>query len=99
MDYLIALGDAERNGQVINYRVARQPKKVQKGDLCYIVYNDTLIGYNVIVDVVEKKEDEVLDPRTGDYWPAGWYIVRDPAWHPAAPKPMKSFRGFRYLED
>lgn len=99
--YLEELARAKAGGLVINYRVARPPV-VGFGDWCgrphrcYAVHDGAVRGYNEILYVTHREEGDVTDPTTGQSWPAGDYIVRDPEWHPVEPVPMQGFRGFRY---
>jgi hypothetical protein len=95
--YLMALEVAAERGEVINYRVPSPPKL--EPERCYVVYDGEVIGWNEVLSVERRGGEEVLDPRTGNYWPSGWYIVRDPVWHPLrTPLPCRGFQGFRYTE-
>ena len=97
--YLGELRKAERNGLVINYRVRSEPNlSGEKPARCYMVHDGEVRGYGLIVDVAHRREGEVLDVG-GGFWPAGWYIVRDPKWYPLAkPVPRVGFRGYRYVD-
>lgn len=101
--YLRELKEAERNGAVINFRVAHPPKRApdQRWGYCYMVYDGYVRGWTQITDVVHRGRGEVRrvasDDRSG-FWPPGWYVVREPIWHPLSKLiPMIGFRGFRYV--
>lgn len=99
--YLRELERAQRSGQVINYRVRHQPRISPsawrgRGPRCYMVHDGAIRGYNKIRCLTFREDHEVVDPITGNFWPRGWYIVRDPGWHEVEPVPMRGFRGFRY---
>lgn len=101
--YLRELKQAERNGEVINFRVASPPKiaEGQRWGYCYMVHDGYVRGWMQIIDVVHRGPGEVnrvaSDDRSGS-WPEGWYVVREPIWHPMnKPVPMPGFRGFRYV--
>jgi hypothetical protein len=101
--YLDELQKASANGLLINYRVAKLPRMgfldwMGRPHRCYMIYNGVVRGYNEIIGLDAYDEGEVLDPITGDFWPAGNYIVRNPEWHPVAPIAKKSFVGWRYFE-
>ncbi len=82
----------------INFRVSRLPKYADKGDRCYVVHSGFVRGYNPIVECRPVEDNIVLDPLTDEFWPAGNYIVRRPAWFPITPIPHKGFQGFRYIK-
>lgn len=82
----------------INFRVARLPKYAGPGDRCYVVHSGFVRGYNVIIECRPIEEDIVLDPLTDEFWPAGNYIVRDPAWYPITPSAYKGFQGWHYVK-
>jgi hypothetical protein len=102
--YLRELSKAQDAGELINYRIARPPSDEWRLQLayrsarCFIVHDGFIQGYNRIRGIEEKGENEVTDPITGAFWPSGWYIVREPEWHPIEPIPMKGFRGWRYFD-
>lgn len=101
--YLEELRKAAQDGLFINFRIAQRPR-TGFGDWngrpgrCYAVHSGFVRGFNVIAYVIFREEGEVTDPITGQSWPAGNYIVRDPIWHSIDPVPMTGFRGFRYAE-
>lgn len=95
--YEIELGHAAVAGQVINFRVPSTPKEVC--ERCYIVYDGKVRGWNLVLGYARRGDNEVLDPITGKYWPAGIYIIRKPEWNVMRAGPeMKGFQGFRYIE-
>lgn len=102
--YLLELRKAEAEALNINYRIARPPRQpfVYYGDdraaRCYMVHDGMIRGYNEIIDVVERGGREVrgVAERADEWWPPGWYVVRDPKWYSIAPIEMAGFRGFRY---
>lgn len=97
--YLIELDKADKAGEFINFRLPTKPKE-HEVSLCYIVHDGAIRGWNDVVSIDYRPEGVVRDPITGDYWPAGFYVVRDPHWHPLKdPIPMKGFQGFRYYEE
>lgn len=73
---------------------------------CYMVYDGFVRGYGWILSVEERGEHEVSrvsyrdddpeQPGWAGFWPAGWYVVRDPHWYPVEPVPMKGFQGWRW---
>ena len=98
--YLEELMKAERNHQHINFRIHNPPKGVNWGndDRCFMVHSGWIRGFNYIVDVLRRGPEEVIDPITGEFWPEGTYIVRDPEWHPIKPLLKSGFQGWRYFE-
>lgn len=103
--YLDALAAAEASGQTINFRVAILPKwdlraLADRPDRhtprCYMVHDGAVRGYNEISCATERGDNEVVNPE-GGYWPAGRYVVRDPAWHAIEPMPMRGFQGWRWV--
>lgn len=110
--YLMELGRAVKRGLQINYRVARPPRWEDahedhgwigwdygvKHPRCFMVYNGFVRGWCRIDGVCWRMEGRVLDPATGSFMRAGWYIVRDPEWHSIEPIPMRGFQGWRWFE-
>jgi hypothetical protein len=97
--YVRELNVAERNGLVINFRVASFPK-VPYGARCYHVHDGAVRGWVTTLGFQEYDDLTVTDPVTGGYWPAGKYIVRHPTWYPLPePQPMKGFQGWRYYDE
>lgn len=94
--YLTELARAQRGGLVINYRVPHPPWEAA-GGRCYMVHSGAVRGWNRIRSVELRKRGEVTDPITGAPWPEGFYIVRDPRWHPIEPIEMRGFQGWRYF--
>lgn len=98
-DYVAELQSAAENRLEINFRVPHPPLK--RPHRCYIVHSNYVRGWNVVIDVVWRGEGEVA--RVGSdafagFWPAGYYIVRDPEWHPVKPIEMRGFQGWRYFD-
>jgi hypothetical protein len=104
-DYLRACAMAAQEGQVINYRVSRPPSIdfgawADRPGRCYIVYDGLVRGYQEILYIVYRSDDEVLDSHTKGFWPAGWYIVRNPEWHPVKGLiEMQGFQGWRWWRE
>ncbi len=94
--YLEECEKAAEAGFVVNYRVANRPD-VEIGDRCYVVYDGAVRGWQVIYGCWWR--DDVTDPTTGRLMKPGYYVVRDPAWNPIEPIPMKGFQGFRYFRE
>lgn len=102
--YLAELARAERYGLEINYRVRSLPSwPNQISDhgwngwphgvahpRCYMIHSGFVRGWCEVNGTCWREDGEV------DGWPAGNYIVRDPAWHPVDPVPMVGFRGWRW---
>lgn len=95
--YLMALEEALQRAEVINFRVANKPRV--EPERCYVVYDGAIRGWNEVLGVEWHGEGQVRDPHQGSYWSAGWYIVRDPEWHPLRVElPYRGFQGYRYIE-
>lgn len=86
--------------QEINFRVPARPKEARVGDRCYVVYDGFVRGWHEIL-VVNWRDEGVVRDRSGSFWPAGWYIVRHPLYHPWLddPVPMRGFQGVRYARE
>lgn len=97
--YLDELLAAVIAGAEINFRLPTSPRYVP--ERCYMVHSGYVRGYNLVRSVQWRGPREVLrvasDPLAG-YWPAGWYVIRAPEWHPIALIRMQGFQGFRYFE-
>jgi hypothetical protein len=94
--YLATLAQARRRGDVINYRVTHPPLGAIRR--VYMVHDGALRGWGTFRGIAYRGAGEVAD-GAGGFWPAGWYVTRDPDWHPLdKPIPMPGFRGFRYRE-
>jgi hypothetical protein len=97
--YLDGCKHAEENGLQINFRIAKPPARKVTGARVFVVHDAYIRGFHTLIEVVERGENEVAivngDAFAG-FWPAGWYLVRDPTWHPIVPIPMKGFQGWRY---
>jgi hypothetical protein len=105
-DYLRASEIARIAGLQLNYRVGRAPSfdfgaHRHRPGRVYVVYDGRVRGYHELLYTAYRDDNEVLDERTKGFWPAGWYIVRDPAWHPLpAPLPvMRGFQGWHWYYD
>lgn len=97
--YVEEVKKAATQGKVVCFRVTHLPKKAKRGDRAYMVHDGYIRGYMWIVGLTESPEGAVVNPITGDEWPAGNYIMRFPQWHELKePIPMKGFRGFRYRD-
>lgn len=94
--YLDQLAQAERNGDWINFRVPFPPKR--DPERCYMVHSGFMRGWNTVVEVKRYGERQVAAPD-GAWWPAGWYIVREPIWHPLeTPVATRGFRSFKWID-
>lgn len=97
--YLEELQRAARDRLEINFRVPSRPATVAR---CYMVHSGAVRGYNMVRQVVWRGEGEVVRVESDavrGFWPAGWYVVREPLWHPLTPTiPMRGFQGYRYME-
>lgn len=101
-DYLSACATAKVRGEVINYRVAKRPSfdfGAHRDRPCrvYVVHDGAVRGYQELLYVTWREEAEVVDPHSKGFWPAGWYLARDPEWHAVEPVPMHGFQGWRYF--
>lgn len=95
--YLAELEKAATDGLQINFRVPSRPAPVER---CYMVYDGEVRGWNRVLSVEHRGEREVARVESdafAGFWPAGWYVVRDPVWTPVTPMAMKGFQGYRYL--
>lgn len=93
--YLDELDKACEAGLTIHYRVASKPR-VEAGDRCFMVHDGAIRGWNIILGVAHR--DDVIDPISGTRMKPGWYIERDPLWHPMDNSlEMAGFRGYRYV--
>jgi len=98
-DYL-----ADREELWINYRVASIPHWQDEicdhgwnswpfgveRPKCFMVYDGAVRGWLEVMGACWRENGEV------EGWNEGWYIVRDPTWHPIEPLPMKGFQGWRW---
>lgn len=100
--YLHELEQATALGLEINFRVPTPPTRVEAIERCYIVHSGYVRGWNAVRSITKRGEREVarvVSDAFSGFWPAGWYIVRDPEWHPIDPLvPMRGFQGWRYFE-
>lgn len=97
--YLAELKRAEREGLVINFRVARLPPfPVGAFDYgavrprCYMVHDGAVRGWLLVIDA-GYREDGVVEG-----WPAGNYVIREPIWTPIRPVSMRGFQGWRWCD-
>lgn len=95
--YYAELERARRNGQLINYRLSARPRS--KPQRCYMVYDGKVRCWSPVKAILWRSETEVRRVDGQGFWPAGWYLVREPFYaelaHPVA---MKGFQGFRYFD-
>lgn len=98
--YLHELERAVEDKLEINFRVPTPP--AEKPERCYIVHTGHVRGYNLVREITWRGEREVarvVSDAFSGWWPAGWYVVRAPEWHPIEPIiPMRGFQGFRYFD-
>jgi hypothetical protein len=102
--YYAELENAKRLGRVINFRIPTRPRATPRR--CYMVYDGAVRCWSSVIEVVYRNAGEVRkvasDPGVVEwgFWPAGWYVVRDPVYHELADHgiPMRGFQGFRYYE-
>lgn len=107
--YLDELERAEELGLRINYRVARLPRWSEEtlnldslAARCYVVHDGAIRGWNDIITAEWYEDNEVSrveNDAWAGFWPAGWYVVRDPHWYPIDPiVSMKGFQGWRWYD-
>lgn len=94
--YLSELRTAEAQGKVIHFRVPSYPT-IPYGGRCYMVHDGFVRGY--LITLGFSNGTGVIDPITGEIWPFGKYVVRNPHWNPVDPVPMKGFQGWRYYDE
>lgn len=101
VSYLAECNRAVLDHKSINFRVSARPKNVDVGDRCYVVYAGVVRCWHKVIGLAYRAERQVFDPMTGEYWPAGNYIVRDPDTVLLAgpPRRMAGFQGFRYYDE
>jgi hypothetical protein len=66
-----------------------------------MVHDGYVRGYNEIVATRYSHGNDisyVKDDAFAGFWPAGYYIVRNPKWYPTLPAKMKGFQGWRWYE-
>jgi hypothetical protein len=104
--YLTELEHAVKEGLDINFRVANLPKWPSRipgyQPRCYMVHDGYIRGFNEIVTTRYSHGNDisyVKDDSWAGFWPAGYYIVRNPKWHHIFPVKMKGFQGWRWHED
>lgn len=102
--YLAELELAKRDGKIINFRVPSAPHLGTELQRCFRVHDGRVRGWVAILSVEKRGRNEVARVRSdafAGFWPPGWYVVCDPAWHeiPRERQPeMAGFRGFRYYD-
>lgn len=79
-------------GELLNFRVPHEPKRVRVGDICYIVNDGRVRGFHVVCGV--GYQDGFECSTTGEHWRAGWYIQRTGKFYECDFK-MVGFRGYR----
>lgn len=95
--YLRECYKAVRDHKSINFRVPTMPGNIISGDKCYVVHSGFVRCYHIITGVGHRGDGHVFDPHTGEFLPAGIYIVRDPEPHMMTEvKRMGGFQGWRY---
>jgi hypothetical protein len=105
--YLREVKRARERGHQCFFRVPRNAAPlVAYGAPCYHVYDGRIRGSLPFLGVQLVQEGVIEDPITGDYWPAGNYLVRSPEWtsidfrynEDTGPWEMQGFRGWRYFD-
>lgn len=101
-DYMTACTGAWMRHEDINYRISKPPSfefgaHAERSGRVYVVYDGFVRGYHELKYVIYRDDHEVL-AVDGGFWPAGWYLVRDPVWYEIEPVPMRGFQGWRYYE-
>lgn len=94
--YLAECRNADREGLDICFRVPSRPA-VSEGDRCYIVHSGFIRGWQKVLGVEER--DDVRDPITRELMEVGFYVRRDPRWHPCRLVRMRGFQGYRYAKE
>lgn len=102
-DYLRACTGAWMRHEDINYRISKPPHFefgafAERPGRVYIVHDGFVRGYHELKFVIYRDDHEVLSTEGKGYWPAGWYLVRNPEWNEVDPVPMRGFQGWRYYE-
>lgn len=97
-DFAEELKKVENYKKIINFKVHNFPNGITKGDKCYLVHNDYIIGWMEIVGFREKTYyNHSIKKRC-----QGKFIERSGPFHYMSERiPYKGFQGFRYfnLED
>lgn len=102
--YLVELELAKRDGLQINFRVPSQPREFLVNRRCYRVHDGKVRGWVKILGVSKRGPNEVARVKSdafAGFWPPGWYVVCDPAWHElpkAQQQSFPGFRGFHYID-
>lgn len=94
--YYAELENARRRNLVINFRVPARPKSTPQR--CYMVYDGFVRCWSPVKAILWRGEGEVRRVDGQGFWPAGWYIMREPFYAEIEPLPMKGFQGFRYFD-
>lgn len=102
--YLHEVQKAKDTGKHCFYRIRGNPL-IPYGAPCYHVHDGYVRGTLPMLGVETVGENVVEDPTTGNYWPAGAYLVRSPEWTPIKMSwddrqvwHMQGFRGWRYFD-
>lgn len=102
--YLSEVRRAKKEGKYCYFRIRGNPL-LAYGAPCYHVYDGRIRGSMPVLGVEEVKGAVVQDPITGNFWPAGTYLVRSPEWTPVIEDwndrdkwKMQGFRGYRYFD-
>lgn len=104
--YLDELARAVIQEEKAFYRLTMPPLSAR--GRCFHVHDGFVRGWLKIlghVQIVNNRQiansagtPPMVDSVTGGSFKDGWYLVRDPRWHPlVTPVPMKGFRGFQYV--
>lgn len=94
-EYEEELRNAEEENLNLNFRVPHFPKKLKRGDRCYIVWKGKVRGWMYIVKTVEY-ENYWICHSTGRMWPKGKYIVRSGKFYEVENGAyMRGFQGIR----
>lgn len=78
----------------LKFKVHDFPRGVHKGDKCYLVYNNEIVGW---MEIVGFSETEYTCADSNQEF-AGKFVERSGPLHPIEPKlPYKDFNGIRYF--
>jgi len=89
---------AKKDGHDLYFRVSTTPKRLEKGDKCFVIVRDKIIGYHIVkrFGFCAGFECEI----TGEFWDSGNFIVRNGTTWCRLKEPIKSksHRNYRYVE-
>ena len=82
----------------LHFKIPFLLKNTKKGDKCFVIIDNKIIGYHTIDDIGFK--DEFICSTTKKHWPAGYYITRSSnSWNKLNnPIESKSHRGVHYTK-